>query len=318
MQPRELTSRTPELRPSILKNLCLSLIVTGLVCALAAPTLAVPGSVPTPDLAPTLDTIEVDAAYRWSPPAGDDFGLVAVTVPEAGRLAVQVDTSPGEAPAWIEILPSADHAFTATRFGEGVVEILAPTVVYLRVGRVAGPELGGDDSLRLVTRHFPLERGSLKDGGGGGGGSGEGGGGGGGGGNGTETEEGEILPIWYPDDPWLALCGIEPADDLFLCARPLSFDVTVTAELDALLGDDRDHYFFVVDTAGTVEISTTGTTDTYGTLYDGFGDQLAADDDSGVGDNFALSVSLAAGHYFVRVEGTAGSEGQYQITVEQP
>ena len=66
--------------------------------------------------------------------------------------------------------------------------------------------------------------------------------------------------------------------------------------------DDDDYFRFEVSSSAEVRIRTTGGVDTYGTLYDSSGQELATDDDSGGSRfNFGIQRVLAAGVYYVQV-----------------
>ncbi len=87
----------------------------------------------------------------------------------------------------------------------------------------------------------------------------------------------------------------ESCDD----ARPLAVGQAATAEVDGM----RDRYYrFEISEAGPYRVSSAGELDTFGTLYDGFCQELASDDD-GEGANFAISRLLPAGTYYVAVRG---------------
>jgi len=64
-----------------------------------------------------------------------------------------------------------------------------------------------------------------------------------------------------------------------------------------------------------VEISTHGTTDTTGELYDRFGNRLDRVADGGEGGNFRMVRTLSPGVYFVRVAGEGSASGPYALMV---
>ena len=66
---------------------------------------------------------------------------------------------------------------------------------------------------------------------------------------------------------------------------------------------DKDYFRFDLDRAALVEVFSSGTTDTHGTLEDAWGNWMDADDDGGTGQNFKLSKGLIPGTYYVRVRG---------------
>lgn len=103
------------------------------------------------------------------------------------------------------------------------------------------------------------------------------------------------------------------------CAAPAATDRGGTAEGSALmpigpplagsLGDASDIDMFRIDLQGsaTLEVRTSGPTDTRGELLDGTGARILSDDDSGpAGRNFLIRADLEAGIYYVAVRGEPG------------
>lgn len=77
---------------------------------------------------------------------------------------------------------------------------------------------------------------------------------------------------------------------------------------------DEDWFRLEENERRHLKLHTTGSLDTVGTLSDESERQLAEDDDSDSGNNFALDAVVPAGVYFVRVRGYAHSEtGSYTI-----
>ena len=66
---------------------------------------------------------------------------------------------------------------------------------------------------------------------------------------------------------------------------------------------DVDYFRFDLDRTALVEMFSSGTTDTHGTLEDTWGNWIDADDDGGIGQNFKLSKALQPGTYYIRVRG---------------
>jgi len=115
------------------------------------------------------------------------------------------------------------------------------------------------------------------------------------------------------------VCRRNVADDhgdTFRCATPLGLGEEVSAEIRSDWGDDDDLFTFVLEELRTVRIETTGSTDTFGSLYDRDGNRLRTDDDGGSDTNFRIVKTLSPGAYSVRVTGGEGMEGSYQLTVE--
>jgi|GEM_PF-4194484 len=135
----------------------------------------------------------------------------------------------------------------------------------------------------------------------------------GGEGDGTEEPDNQVLPLLYGGVDCAA--GAEPANNLSLCARSLTLGAAVSASLAEGFGVDQDYFVFDLRRATRVEVATTGTADTFGTLFDAFGHALLADDDSGEDSNFALAATLGPGRYFVRVEGLSTAAGDYDLQV---
>ena len=97
-------------------------------------------------------------------------------------------------------------------------------------------------------------------------------------------------------------------------ATPVTSGTAVAGNINP--GSDQDYFSIVVSGAGTLTASTTGSTDTVGTLYDSTGTQLATDDDSGIGTNFMISHTITAvGTYYVRVTGEGSNTGMYSLAV---
>ena len=113
-------------------------------------------------------------------------------------------------------------------------------------------------------------------------------------------------------------CHLGDSDDYndsFLCATPIDVDGTASGAITVpASGSDFDFYTFVLTSAGTVDIGSTGTTDVAATLYDANGAPLESDDNDGTGDNFQIVRSLSAGRYYVRVEGV-NDDGSYGLGV---
>jgi hypothetical protein len=83
-------------------------------------------------------------------------------------------------------------------------------------------------------------------------------------------------------------------------------------------GGERDRYTFRVTTGGVHEIETSGTTDTFVSLFGPNSETrlIAEDDDSGPGNLSLLSRDLPVGQYFVRVRHFSPSRtGPYGISV---
>ena len=75
-------------------------------------------------------------------------------------------------------------------------------------------------------------------------------------------------------------------------------------------------YSIAVTAPGTLQVKTTGDSDTVGVLYGPDGQQIATDDNSGDGMNFLITESVGAGQYIVTVEGQSRTTmGMYTVVV---
>ena len=81
-------------------------------------------------------------------------------------------------------------------------------------------------------------------------------------------------------------------------------------------GGDRD-VFRVAVASGTLRVYSTGSTDTFGTLMDADGAELARNDDNGAGRNFLIELDVAAGTHYVEVRGYSNATtGPYTLSIE--
>ena len=81
------------------------------------------------------------------------------------------------------------------------------------------------------------------------------------------------------------------------------------------VGNDVDVFRITLPEEGFLTLTTTGNTDTFGTVKNLSGDLVAVDDDSGSNSNFALSPFLSAGTYCIEVRGFSSSTtGTYTLT----
>ena len=113
------------------------------------------------------------------------------------------------------------------------------------------------------------------------------------------------------------MADFDDHSDSLLCATATGLGRSLRAEIDNGWGDDHDVFAFELSAPRTVRIETSGDTDTFGGLYDHLGQRLATADDGGNGDNFRLAKTLQPGLYFVRVEGSLGTRGAYQLTIDE-
>ena len=71
----------------------------------------------------------------------------------------------------------------------------------------------------------------------------------------------------------------------------------------------------MINTNGTITASTTGNTDTYGRLEKNSGNYIAANGDSGSGENFLITRELNPGTYYIAV-GSSKETGKYSLRVD--
>ena len=80
---------------------------------------------------------------------------------------------------------------------------------------------------------------------------------------------------------------------------------------------DGDYFKIVVPFGGTLVVTTLGSMDTFGTLFDSTGFVIQEDDDTGDFKNFRVQSNLTAGTYFVRARGYNGeATGSYSLKVD--
>ncbi|MCY3969106.1 MAG: M12 family metallo-peptidase [Acidobacteria bacterium] len=102
--------------------------------------------------------------------------------------------------------------------------------------------------------------------------------------------------------------------DTFADATSVAVPSTTAGELEK--HGDHDYFRLVIDGATTLTVETTGSTDTYGTLFDASEASLESDDDDGASLNFKIERDVEAGTYYVRVRGYAPTTmGKYELHV---
>ena len=83
-----------------------------------------------------------------------------------------------------------------------------------------------------------------------------------------------------------------------------------------LAAGDKDYFGFEVSGIGTLQVYTSGNTDTRGSLEDARGRSLADYDNAGTDANFRIKEEVYPGTYYVRVDGIVRStEGSYTLHV---
>ena len=121
--------------------------------------------------------------------------------------------------------------------------------------------------------------------------------------SGTDTGTYELTVTFIPDH----------GDDRMSAAQVVS-GMPVAGNIE--IGGDEDHFSIQLNGDGILRATTTGTTNTIGTIYDSEGNELAMNDDDGEGMNFNVSAPIpAAGTYYVKVESEGMGTGGYTLTV---
>jgi len=114
------------------------------------------------------------------------------------------------------------------------------------------------------------------------------------------------------------VCHLSATDDhgdSFLCATPIALDGSDSGEiLSATEAPDLDMFTFVLTTATTVTLASSGSGHVSGTLFDSTGATVDTSNASLAAATFSLAnESLAAGRYYVQVAGA--EESSYGISV---
>lgn len=92
----------------------------------------------------------------------------------------------------------------------------------------------------------------------------------------------------------------------------LIFGQPTNCELE--FGHDIDLFVFQVETDGDLVVRTTGTTDTFGALFNQSGEVVADDDDGDGNGNFRIEARLTPGYYAIGVRGfSTETVGEYAI-----
>ena len=78
-------------------------------------------------------------------------------------------------------------------------------------------------------------------------------------------------------------------------------------------GSDVDYFRLRTTAASNVEIYTSGSLDTTGSLHDSANNRIVANDDSGAGRNFRIARRLSAGVYYIAVRSSGSRTGSYTL-----
>ena len=108
-----------------------------------------------------------------------------------------------------------------------------------------------------------------------------------------------------------------PADDDHGNTRESATVIGIPSDTPGeLTSGDVDFFGIDVVEAGTLQVYTSGDTDTVGRLLDSGDSPVDSDDDSGTDSNFRIEYEVSSGTYFVRVEGFSSSDtGSYTLHV---
>jgi hypothetical protein len=105
--------------------------------------------------------------------------------------------------------------------------------------------------------------------------------------------------------------------DTISSAYEISLASNGSGSYSSTLSDSNDYDYYEIDISqsGTYSFSTSGSTDTYGTLYNASGNSITSNDDGGSGTNFFIEESLDTGTYYISVSTGASSGGDYTIDI---
>lgn len=117
------------------------------------------------------------------------------------------------------------------------------------------------------------------------------------------------------------LCALEEHDDhgdVLLCATPIDSSRTVTGVLHNEAGDDEDLFLVRLPATAVLEVEAVSGSALQLVLRDGGGLAVAVTQSEGGGAPLRLTRALAAGRYFLEVEGLNGDDAEYALTLHRP
>ena len=102
---------------------------------------------------------------------------------------------------------------------------------------------------------------------------------------------------WLTEEEWLASLDGTSFEMAFIAERGKTYDVNITK------GGQIVYFVFTPTASGSFTIHSTGSGDTYGTLYSASKSSLTTNDDGGYGGNFMITYTMTAGTtYYVAVK----------------
>ena len=129
---------------------------------------------------------------------------------------------------------------------------------------------------------------------------------------GSEADSG----AWADRAGRMGLCSAtDDHGDTLACATWLSGGQAI-GEISNGYGDDTDVFAIELRSLTTLRFRVDGQVEVAGSLYDRHGQRLAAELRPAAGGGSRLVETLAAGRYYLRVEGRRGETGSYGILVE--
>ena len=137
-------------------------------------------------------------------------------------------------------------------------------------------------------------------------------------GDGTVDLGDALILIQYSEDPSNPALppGIGEGDDYGDTLSEATQVALGSSTAGSLLAGDIDYFRVTVSSLGTLVAYTTGSTDTYGSIWDDSGSVLAENDESGERSNFLVFTSVDAGTYYIEVRGYSSSTtGNYTLHV---
>lgn len=110
------------------------------------------------------------------------------------------------------------------------------------------------------------------------------------------------------------ICNVFGHGDSISTATSISIGNSVSGAID--WGGDPDYFSVQLSSSGTLAAYTTGSTDTYGYIYDASGSEVTHNDDDPY-PNFRVSASVGAGTYYILVRHYSSSgTGDYLLNTE--